>query len=571
MNWCDDGIAGFATKVTDPLGHVTETSYDALGRKSAVTDAAGSSTLYRYTPSGRLWQVEDALGGITEYGYDERGNRVMVRDAKGHETWFDYDLMDRLVREVNPLGKETVFTHDAAGNRLSKTFASGNAESYGYDALNRLTSASYPSGREVQYDYDPVGNRNFVIEQLANGSTETTTYTYSAFNQVLTTTDSQGTTSYGWDDNGNLVGKQTPSGAQTLYSYNHANRLVEILYPNGHTNHFGYDPQGIRTYKQDAEGTTHFLIDRVSVLATYDGAGTQKSWLNHNPQRIDEIISQVQAAGPPGGDVQTTKLFHLVDGLGSVYGLVNQAGAKVASYGYDAYGAVTDAQVEPGLKNNRLFTGRELDADSGWQYNRARYYLAGLGSWDREDPYNLRSTLGYLTKAMGSRVGGYFKYSHRPTATTDPYGLITRTTSSGYAATVSLFAGESFGLSKDSSWDTDGCELNTWTATIGITFGIALDVAIAPYTRMWSTCGGVCCLLGWALLIVVNLTVGFPAYFGVATMVWTDAKGHWGHGTSVIVGVGIESPINFTVDFLLAYTWPQDKDEGKCRDGVACN
>jgi RHS repeat-associated protein len=278
------------------------------------------------------------------------------------------------------------YSHDAAGNRLSKTFASGGVESYGYDALNRLTSASYPSGREVQYDYDPVGNRNFVIEQLANGSTETTTYTYSAFNQVLTTTDSQGTTSYGWDDNGNLVGKQTPSGAKTLYSYNHANRLVEILYPNGHTNHFGYDPQGIRTYKQDAEGTTHFLIDRVSVLATYDGAGTQKSWLNHNPQRIDEIISQTQEAGLPGGDVQTAKLYHLVDGLGSVYGLVNQAGVKVASYGYDAYGAVTDAQVEPGLQNNWLFTGRELDVDSGWQYNRARYYLSAVGAFSRIDP-----------------------------------------------------------------------------------------------------------------------------------------------------------------------------------------
>ena len=65
---------------------------------------------------------------------------------------------------------------------------------------------------------------------------------------------------------------------------------------------------------------------------------------------------------------------------------------KVASYGYDAYGALTDSQVQPGLKNPWLFTGRELDGDSGLQYNRARYYLAGVGSWNREDPANLRGS-----------------------------------------------------------------------------------------------------------------------------------------------------------------------------------
>jgi RHS repeat-associated protein len=119
---------------------------------------------------------------------------------------------------------------------------------------------------------------------------------------------------------------------------------------------------------------------------------------------------------------------------------VNQAGVKVASYGYDAYGAVTDAQVEPGLKNNRLFTGRELDADSGWQYNRARYYLAGLGGWNREDPENTRSHLGNLDSAV---VRSRFGYSGLPTVDVDPTGCITFSSSTGGSVMAAVGGGTS--------------------------------------------------------------------------------------------------------------------------------
>jgi RHS repeat-associated protein len=272
---------------------------------------------------------------------------------------------------------------------MSKTFATGQSESYGYDALHRLTSAIYPTGRSVQYQYDPVGNRQFVTESWQGGSTETTNYTYSDFNQVLSTTNNQGTTNYLWDDNGNLIGKQEPNNAVTQYQYDFENRLNGILFPDGRTNAFGYDPQGIRVFKEDSEGRTDYLIDQLSVLAEFSANGALKSWYNHNPQRIDEILSQVQSSG---------KLFHLVDGLGSVTGLVNQHQVKVAAYTYDAYGALTDQQVQPGLRNPYLFTGRELDPDSGWQYNRARYYLSGVGSWNSEDQFNIRNWLGQIPK-----------------------------------------------------------------------------------------------------------------------------------------------------------------------------
>ncbi len=289
---------------------------------------------------------------------------------------------------------------------MAKTFASGESETYGYDDLHRLASVTYPTGRNVTYQYDPVGNRQNVTESFSGGGSDTTNYTYSDFNQVLSTTNGQGTTNYAWDDNGNLIGKQTPAGQITQYNYNFENRLKGILYPNGSTNAFGYDPQGIRVFKEDSQGRTNYLIDQVSVLAEYTSLGSKKAWYNSNPQRIDEILSQVQVAG---------KFYQLLDGLGSVTGLVNQAQTKVASYTYDVYGALADQQVQPGVQNPYLFTGRELDRDSGLQYNRARYYLNDVGSWNRQDPIEKISLLLFEN---------FFRYSNaNPIRFTDPLGL----------------------------------------------------------------------------------------------------------------------------------------------------
>ncbi len=178
----------------------------------------------------------------------------------------------------------------------------------------------------------------------------------------------------------------------------------------------GYDTQGIRTMKQDSQGLQRYLIDQVSVLADYDALGAQTARYTLNPQRIDEMLGQHQEQG---------KFYHLADGLGSVYGLTNEAGVKVASYGYDAYGATTDSQSPAGLRNRWMYTGRELDADSGLQYNRARYYLSGVGSWNREDPVfsQQNSLLGKLFRVEETNRFAYAKCS--PSFYSDASGQIT--------------------------------------------------------------------------------------------------------------------------------------------------
>ncbi len=73
-------------------------------------------------------------------------------------------------------------------------------------------------------------------------------------------------------------------------------------------------------------------------------------------------------------------LWPLVDNLGSVRDLAKQDGTIAVHYTYDTYGSGDTSLTR------YLFTSRELDTATDLQYNRARWYDAGVGRWLSEDP-----------------------------------------------------------------------------------------------------------------------------------------------------------------------------------------
>jgi RHS repeat-associated protein len=90
----------------------------------------------------------------------------------------------------------------------------------------------------------------------------------------------------------------------------------------------------------------------------------------------------------------------------------------VESYSYDVYGQVViaDSDGNPlassSVGNRFLYTGRELDSETGLYYYRARYYSPSLGRFLQRDP------VGYL---IGSNLYTYTYNS--PVNLTDPLGL----------------------------------------------------------------------------------------------------------------------------------------------------
>ncbi len=92
-------------------------------------------------------------------------------------------------------------------------------------------------------------------------------------------------------------------------------------------------------------------------------------------QRIDQPLA-VERGGQ--------EFFYNADHQGSVRKITDVAGLVVNSYGYDSYGRI-EASTEA-IANPFTYTAREIDAESGLYFYRARYYDAVTGRFLREDP-----------------------------------------------------------------------------------------------------------------------------------------------------------------------------------------
>lgn len=71
------------------------------------------------------------------------------------------------------------------------------------------------------------------------------------------------------------------------------------------------------------------------------------------------------------------------DGLGSTTSLFSTSATIATSYTYSSFGATTPSGS---VVNPLQFTGRELDAETGLYYYRARYYDPSTGRFLNEDP-----------------------------------------------------------------------------------------------------------------------------------------------------------------------------------------
>jgi len=106
-------------------------------------------------------------------------------------------------------------------------------------------------------------------------------------------------------------------------------------------------------------------------------------------------------------------LTDLHDGLGSTVGLTDEGGDVVASYGYDAFGAI---RSQTGSSPNEFtFTGEQVDG-TGLHYLRARYYDPSIGRFLTQDPFG-----GWVSGPQSQNPYAYVM--NNPALLIDPFGL----------------------------------------------------------------------------------------------------------------------------------------------------
>lgn len=263
---------GDSVAVTDRLGNVSTTQFDAEGRLIARTDAAGGVWSYGWDRNNNLTRVVDPLGEIKTRSYDANGSPTGYSTANGESLGFEYDADNNLLSLQEPGGPRTNFSYDDAGNLTGFTDPLGNATGYGYDAAGRLTSMVEPNGEvtmtsytpdgdvetvtdsagTVHFAHDALGRIASIMDQRGHGSA----FAYDALGAMTSKTDALGrTTLYEYDGMGNLLAQIDPDGSALGYAYNARGDITEAIDPLGNTVRYEYDAEGRMTGKADPLGS----------------------------------------------------------------------------------------------------------------------------------------------------------------------------------------------------------------------------------------------------------------------------------------------------------------------------
>jgi RHS repeat-associated protein len=232
------------------------------------------------------------------------------------------------------------YSYDANGNLLGIRYPDGSSQQYEYNALGQVTQFTNRNGQAIAYTYYP--NGLIKSETLPDGSQDT--FTYDNHRNLVSMTDSTGTTTFAYDAADRLTKVTYPNGSFLTYTYNAAGQRTQMTDQTGFTVNYQYDALGRLSKLTDANGN---LI----VSYTYDAAGRLASKqfgngdiCNYTYDVAGNVLSIVNLA-PDGKTVQSSY----------VYTYNNQSlpatmttSAGTFTYGYDASGQLTSVQTPSG-------------------------------------------------------------------------------------------------------------------------------------------------------------------------------------------------------------------------------
>lgn len=312
---------GNLTQITDPLGRVTNQSFDALNRltqqlqPAPVAGGTRPAISYSYDGLNQLTKVTDPRNLATSYTIDSLGNRTAL---------------------TSPDTGTTTSTYDAAGNLKTSKDAKGQITIYQYDVLNRLTQITYADNSTIAYTYDQGANGLGRLTQIADVS-GTTQYTYDPQGRITAETrtinNTAYVTGYNYSSGGRLAGITYPSGRTVSYMRDGAGRISQIDVSKGQTtqtvvSQIRYQPfGGVQSFVNGAGQMITRSYDLDNRIASYTLRG-QPQLIRYDAASRIQFIADAAAQG-----ITTNYGYDNLDRLISL-----QRPDSSLGYGYDAAG-----------------------------------------------------------------------------------------------------------------------------------------------------------------------------------------------------------------------------------------
>lgn len=206
---------GRLTSVTDPINSTVLLGYDANGRLASFTDPMNRVTTFSFTPDGKIQWYRDA--------------RTSGQDI--YQTTFAQTFGSSVATTVTDPGNRTaIYYHDInTGNLIQKQDGVGNSWYYTW-TNNNLTQSKDTKGT-TSYEYDNMGNvtkkTTTVDSNTSNNIIET--MTYNSYNDLLTKKDNNDREAlYTYDSQGNLLSISNPNeNSANSYNYDQYGNLIQ--------------------------------------------------------------------------------------------------------------------------------------------------------------------------------------------------------------------------------------------------------------------------------------------------------------------------------------------------------
>jgi RHS repeat-associated protein len=384
LTYTNDAAGKPYTAAVDELGHEHASWTDAADHVIQVREKNGTAfayTTYAYDAAGNPVRSQDAAGRASTATYDSLGHRTSVADADMGTRTYGYDAGGLLTSLTDAMGQTITSTYDPLGRVRTRT-AGGQTTTWNYDeaghgaSVGQLTSVAYPGGGE-SHTWDALGHETATT--LTVGTTAKTFQTaYDALGRVRTLTypDAEVVT-YGYAPDGQLA---TVSGYVNGMTWSPGGQLTQVLYANGTTTSYAYDPNRLwLTSASVAKGTTTLY----GATYAYNAGGlvTSETQGSPTPRTVTYGYDDLNRLTTVGGAQSQTFAYDAVGNMTSnsavgsyTYGdaahehAVTAAGS--ATYTYDANGNMRsgDGRTLAWDAQNRLASATRNGSTTSFAY-----------------------------------------------------------------------------------------------------------------------------------------------------------------------------------------------------------
>jgi RHS repeat-associated protein len=316
------------------------------------------------------------------------GAAYAYKNLTNSRTTLQVETVTNTVGEV-----ETVYhyEYDTKGNIVEVKLDGNIVAMYEYDEAGQLVREN-----DTEFAYDKGGN-------IVNKGDDTFTYSNAWKDQLTSFNDVE----IGYDEIGN-PDKTVNADGDVLSLEWQGRRLMKVTMPNGNYETYTYNSDGLRTGRK-------LYDDENSLLTTYAYYWASGELVGYTvTQNGLTTIVKVLDEGLQVGD----ETYFFVKNLeGDIVKILDNTGAVVTSYDYDAWGNVT-ASGSADSKNLFGYRGYMFDFETGLYYCQSRYYNANFGQWLSAD------TLHALYEVNGNNLYAYC--TNNPIMLTDLSGKAPR-------------------------------------------------------------------------------------------------------------------------------------------------